>query len=526
MSDIVNYALRKSFVSELIKEESLSGLFNDHAPIVMLLGGIKTKLKFSENPDKEVIADIKISENDYNNILKSKKLLQSYTFILESSGEEKTIILSGKEINEGGSAILYVNKPYTIIEDTDTGKEETQSTENSYRGKDIEDVNGLLKDLKTETNDYKVIQQYKEDPEFRKIFLDSFIDSTKSIKMNDEKIGATLKKMRSAGLLEEPGMSGLKRKYLKLKLNLQKFFNNLFKLFAKLHKDGKESKLYKQIKQFYKDLFFIVRQGASNISDEKTRNILWKKLIGSFGNLLSSLNKSNEFVKSKYKGKPKNEAIIKEVEDKRTVMFLEFDVTDEDIENNLTDFAEENDIDNEESNNSDLDPDLIKRYGFMLYGKDTGRIFPMLSLKFRDIKNLIGLGKGGIEKKTDKMKEKYGLYGDVSSDSDVSMKNTPKYQLEFIDNINFTDSESGTKIRINSGEKLIFNYMENTKTLVHKQSAQKYGNYSIVEIGEITNPKDGVEYSKKITKIIPLKGGTFELKQNIPVKFKLSEYQK
>jgi hypothetical protein len=42
----------------------------------------------------------------------------------------------------------------------------------------------------------------------------------------------------------------------------------------------------------------------------------------------------------------------------------------------------------------------------------------------------------------------------------------------------------------------------------------------------MTNPKDEVEYSKKITKIIPLKGGTFELKQNIPVKFKLSEYQK
>ena len=46
--------------------------------------------------------------------------------------------------------------------------------------KRIEIIN--LKDLKIESETFKVISKYKDDPEFQKIFLDSFISGTKGIK--------------------------------------------------------------------------------------------------------------------------------------------------------------------------------------------------------------------------------------------------------------------------------------------------------------------------------------------------------
>jgi hypothetical protein len=169
---------------------------------------------------------------------------------------------------------------------------------NYYNGKDLKEVNLKLSDIKDKAKFFTIIKQYKDDPDFQKIFLDSIINTTKSIKINQKPLLTTLKDLRSNGLLKAPeAMSGLKRKYLKIKLNLQNFMVEVFSLFAKLAKNGKQSKTFEVIKKFYKELFLIATKGKSQISDEQTRKQLWRKLLGSFSNFLGALSKLSEMTK-------------------------------------------------------------------------------------------------------------------------------------------------------------------------------------------------------------------------------------
>ena len=328
--------------------------------------------------------------------------------------------------------------------------------------------------------------------------------------------------MRSAGLLEEPGMSGLKRKYLNLKLSLQKFMNNLFKLFGKLHKNGRESNLYKIIKQFYKDLFLIVRQGSANISDEKTRKMLWKKLLGSFSNVLGGLKKSSEFIKSKYKGtgKETNESIIIEAEGDKKIIFTEIGVTEDDIDNSAKDFADENDLD-EENPDVEIDPEEIKRLGFLYYGRGANFLFQNTSIfRWRDITSL-GLGKGGFEKKTDKMKEKYGIYGDLSDTNiDTKTMKQPVYYVEFLEDVKY--DEKKTKFNLKKGKPYKFNYDSKDKILLHKTSKAENKYPVIVTIEMNDKPEIDKEYRQKIVEIRPTSGDTFLQKPtNLSVRFKV-----
>lgn len=531
MSDIVNSALKRSIISQMLNEAT-----TEKSVPVISLGSkdgsvdVDVKLKFSDEPDKEIIGKIQLSTEDYKKLLEGKAKLQSYTFIIESAGEKKTIILSGDEVNEGGFVHLVMGKPYTIIEIKEGGDTEKGGEGNNpYRGGDIDEANTILKDLKGETETFKTISQYKDDPEFQRIFLDSFIEANKSIKINNEKLGVTLKKMRSAGLLEEPGMSGLKRKYLNLKLSLQKFMNNLFKLFGKLHKNGRESNLYKIIKQFYKDLFFIVRQGSANISDEKTRKMLWKKLLGSFSNVLSGLKKSSEFIKSKYKGtgKETNESIIVEAEGDKKVIFTQIGVTEDDIDNSAEDFADENNLD-EENPDVEIDPEEIKRLGFLYYGRGANFLLQNTSIfKWRDITNIVGLGKGGFEKKTDKMKEKYGIYGSLT-DKDFSMDmGADSYNIVFSDDLTYR-KDGKEIIRLYKGKEYKFNYFKDKKSIAHRTSKQdKYPEVTIYirmsedpkVAGENEQPK---EYVENVLEIRPSKGSVFEIKPgDLKTKFKV-----
>lgn len=530
MGDIVNSALKRSIISQMLNE----AIAEKSVPVISLGskdGSVNTdvKLKFSDEPDKEIVGKVQLSTTDYKKLLEGKAKLQSYTFIIESAGEKKTIILSGDEVNEGGFVHLVMGKPYTIIEIKEGGDTEKGGEGNNpYRGGDIDDANTILKDLKGETDTFKTISQYKDDPEFQRIFLDSFIEANKSIKINNEKLGVTLKKMRSAGLLEEPGMSGLKRKYLNLKLSLQKFMNNLFKLFGKLHKNGRESNLYKIIKQFYKDLFLIVRQGSANISDEKTRKILWKKLLGSFSNVLGGLKKSSEFIKSKYKGtgKETNESIIIEAEGDKKIIFTEIGVTEEDIEDSAKDFADENDLD-EENPDVEIDPEEIKRLGFLYYGRGANFLFQNTSIfRWRDITSL-GLGKGGFEKKTDKMKEKYGIYGSLT-DKDFSMDmGADSYNIVFSDDLTYR-KDGKEIIRLYKGKEYKFNYFKDKKSIVHRTSKKdKYPEITIYirmpedpkVAGENEQPK---EYVENVLEIRPSTGSVFEIKPgDLKTKFKV-----
>jgi hypothetical protein len=174
-----------------------------------------------------------------------------------------------------------------------------QINKNICNTQNLEELNKILKQVKDLSQPLKQINDYKKLTGFNTIFLDSFINTTKSVKINGKPLLKTLQDLNSQGLLEEPdygrktySMSGSQRKSLKFKLDLQNFMASVMKLFSSTYKGCKKtSKTYQVIKNFFKQLFIIASQGKSNITDEQTRNILFNKLIGNFEQFLSQLNK-------------------------------------------------------------------------------------------------------------------------------------------------------------------------------------------------------------------------------------------
>lgn len=231
-------------------------------------------------------------------------------------GKGKIVKIEGEDITvtDGKGNEIVINKK-NIITDADTEEKGLNKEANYYNGKDLKEVNIKLSDVKDKAKFFSIVKQYKDDPEFQKIFLDAIINTTKSIKINQKPLLTTLKDLRSNGLLEEPeAMSGLKRKYLKVKLNLQNFMVEVFSLFAKVAKSGKQSKTFEVIKNFYKELFMIATKGKTSISDEQTRKQLWRKLMGSFSNFLKAMSRLPEMVK----GGKKPDEEKKEVKVKNT----------------------------------------------------------------------------------------------------------------------------------------------------------------------------------------------------------------
>jgi len=196
--------------------------------------------------------------------------------------------IKGGEGNEGG--------------DTNKGDENiVGKNKNICNAKNLNELNKLLEDTKTSSQNLKVISKYQDDSDFQKIFLDAFINTTKSIKINQKPLLKTLTDLKNNGLLEAPtSMSGRQRKYLKIKLDLQNFMVSLMKLFSATYKSCKKtSKTFQLIKNFFKQLFNIASQGKSNSANEQARKQLWKKLIGTFSNFLNSLNKLPKMEKGK-----------------------------------------------------------------------------------------------------------------------------------------------------------------------------------------------------------------------------------
>jgi len=198
-------------------------------------------------------------------------------------GKGGTVIVNRKNIKKGG-------------EDNNSTQNEKEG--NFYNGKDLKEVNAKLSSTKDKARWFNILTAYKDDPEFQKIFLDAIIDGTKSIKINQQPLLTALKGLKSQGLLEAPtSMSGNQRKYLKVKLNLQNFMFDVFSIFAKVAKNGRNSQTFQVIKDFYKQLYFIATKGKTSIADVQTRKQLWKKLVGSFKNFLVSFSKLSEMIK-------------------------------------------------------------------------------------------------------------------------------------------------------------------------------------------------------------------------------------
>lgn len=503
-------------LNEIILTEEDGPVFTDYVPVYILNVPTKVKFKLSTAGEGELEGTIQLLESEHQKLVNGKPL-NYYTFEIVIDDEKRIIQLSGNEVNKDGSPSLYKNVPYNFIFGEDLIKDEEEG--NFYNGPDIDDVNKELYDLKTESEAFKVISKYKDDPEFQKILLDSFISGTKSIKMNQKPITDTLRDLRKNGLLEakneegewvSPEMSGRKRNYLKLKLGLQKFVNQLFKLFAKLHKSGKNSITYKIIKKFYKQLFFIITKGQANISDQKTRNKLWKDLLGNFSDLLKGLSTSKEFIRGKGKSR-QNENFILEAVRKEQIIFTDFGVNDQQIEDSVEDMDIEDKL-----NVDDIKPDEEQRMNdlaFLLYGKDAGRLLPRYSIKFPGIKSLFGLKKGGYDTSLEKSKEKWGVSRfDFTGGGDEirSMKNLPMFNVEFETPLTYDDSE-GNKLKILSGDILKFNYDKNNKVLIHKISKKVSTNVNQIYLKMDNTPELGKEYNTRLVKIVPKGGQIFDV---------------
>ena len=512
-------------LNEIILTEEDGSIFTDYAPVYVLNTPTKTKFKLSTVGDTELEGTIQLLDTEHQRLTQGKPL-DYYTFELVIDDETRTIQLSGKEINRDGSPSLYKNVPYNFIFGDDLIKGDDNT--NYYNGSDIEDVNNELKDLKIESETFKVISKYKDDPEFQKIFLDSFISGTKGIKMNQKPITDTLRDLRKNGLLEADGpMSGRKRNYLKLKLGLQKFINQLFKLFAKLHKSGRNSITYTVIKKFYKQLFFIITKGQSNISDQKTRDKLWKQLLGNFSDLLKGLGKSRNFVKGKGgKKSQQNENFILEEIRKEQITFTDFGVSDQQVEDGMEDINLEDKLDV-----SDITPDEVQKMNdlaFLLYGKDVGRLLPRYAKKYPGIGKMFGLlKKGGYETSLEKSKEKWGVSRfDFSGEGDDvrSMKNLPMFNVQFESPLNYDDGE-GNKLKINKDDILKFNYDKNNKVLIHRISKKVNTNISQIYLKMDRTPELDKEYNTRLVKVVPKSGQVFDVEttKGYGVKIKLIE---
>lgn len=275
----------KKDIMALIDETNGKGKFYSIIGNSSLRGEIKNSV---ENEGEEE-GDDEFEEGDDINF-KTDDGKEGRGKITKIDGDTYTI--SDKKGNE-----ININKK-NIKGKVENDVEEERREGNYYNGKDLKEVNDKLSEAKDKVKFFDIINQYKDDEDFQKVFLDSIIDSTKSIKINKKPLLTTLKELKGLGLLGEvDSMSTSKRKYLKFKLNFQNFMFDVMYLFSKMTKDGKQSKTLEVIRKFFKELFLISSKGKTSISDKQTRKMLWKKLLGSFLNFKSAFRKLQEMSK-------------------------------------------------------------------------------------------------------------------------------------------------------------------------------------------------------------------------------------
>lgn len=279
-------------------------VFSNEDELVTRLPGTKKEIKaiVARGNDKGNFYTIEFGDEDIKKVVDISKE--------EEGGEEGEGEEGGKE-KEGDEK----NK--------DKGGKDDLKKSNIYNGKDLKEVNLKLNDVKDKAKFFSIIKNYKTNEEFQDIFLDAFISvSDKALTINKKPIAKSLKDFKNNGLLEAEPMSGLKRKFLVVKRNLQNFMFEVFSLFAKLNKSGRDSQTFKVIKEFYKQLFIITRQGQSAISDKQKRKMLFKKLYGNFSNFCTSFYKLPEMIKGK-KNKEEGKEVKVKSQPKATLSTVE-----------------------------------------------------------------------------------------------------------------------------------------------------------------------------------------------------------
>lgn len=208
-------------------------------------------------------------------------------------GDEQGDASNNDSSSEGGSTTQYVK----------------------LKKEDLNDLNSLTDKLTNSANKLKSLKlnKFSDNKNFRDALLLNLIRSKMTnIKVNGEPISLTLKKLKDNGLLEAPARDINKKQQLPQgwENQMSSFFETLFKVFARLNKCCKSNPTYIQIKKFFKLLYLIVKEGQANYSDEKKREQLYKKLIGTITNFINQLSKS----KIKFTNSAKSESVDLSIE--------------------------------------------------------------------------------------------------------------------------------------------------------------------------------------------------------------------
>ena len=544
--------LDKNINTRLLQEAIDTGdIFKEYMPAIVFSEPQQTQFKLSERGDETLTGELLLNSGDVDKMLAEPgKVLPFYTFTLEIKGNTLEVKIDGKQLtnNEYKTAALVKGKAYDMLIDGDSeiiGGDETEDSEetkttgdevfvNIEDEKEFDEFNNEFKKLKDESSNLKSLKlsRFAKNPSFRKALILNLINSKLSnIKINGEPIAVNLKKLKDNNLLEAPPKKGdsIPKGW---ENEIAKFFSELFNVYVTLNKCCKEEEVTQKIKTFLKNLYIITREGRSNYNNEKERDKLFERIVDNMSDIINYLVGDLEFTNKKQQV----ENIIKEEEVKAQIIFTNFDVDAKDIEDSFDEFAETEEtgiLDSEEIEGEDeevkkLRAKEIARRGFNLYGKDVGKLFPTLSFKYRDIKSLLTLGllgRGNLVGRQEKIKDRYGIYNLPGGDKTKSITKLPQYLVRFLRDVNYKKGEGF--VRFKEGDKVMFNYDEDGKQLIHKLSAKKsYTNLAIIYIEMNKKPKIGDTYSSKITKLVPLKGETFSIEPNYKVDFEILDPEK
>lgn len=558
-----------NLLEDEMKEKS-GPMFVDYTPLVVLSEPTPVEFILSTNQDDVVKGNISIPENELQKIYEKEKL-EFFTFKIESDSGTNIFKISYKELADPktGAPTLIKNKAYNIITD---GKEMGDSNVDSGEKTDPNNPSpSIPPEIETNRNEiFRLLLKNYGGYNGKEVYGDGFLSKEEAVEHQRLMRGAKKGEIEKSEV-ESFRKSSSRNKYSMMVANLRKSFPNTFlkkldKAFPEFNLSFQKSveESFEIIKEEdnpdkYKRWSMVFGKEIDNKTiDELDKNIRgfmaavkkWfaspTKYKGKTQSYKISFDgdKVNDYWKKFYGNKqetykPKlglsnviSEIVLSEEKGKKQIIFKNFKISESAVDGSMNGLASntginndgelEKDVDGRFITSADLTLDDFKETAFYLYGKDAGRIFPRLSLKFKDIPQLFGLiGRGGLDKRLDKRAEKLGISRyDLQKFTTKGMKNLPPYTLKFDKPVTFNDRKSGTFIKIAKDEELIFNWDKNNKLLRHRTSSKKYTNVTEIQIQMKEEPKEGKSYTNlKIVKVIPSGGSTYEINPNVSVDF-------
>ena len=546
-----------NLLEENTKEES-GEKFTDYTPIVLLSEPTPTQFTLSDNKGNTLDGTVILKSEDLDKLYNKEKL-NDYTFKIESKSFNSTFKISYQELAdpETKAPVLVEGKPYTIIPLDSSG--DNESSKDSGVGSNTNPP--VPPNLKKNRNEFftQLLKVYGG-LDLKSVYGDGFLDKEESkayskLKSKEDKtnfLNSAKSRNESSKLI-----ANLRKGYP------SKFFTRLDKAFKEFNIKGsksvEESYLIEEKKL---DKYTRWKTVFSNKIDNKTIDKLDSNIIG----FMAAVKKWSEepityrgktqsykvsydvdavktYWENSYGSKKESlklgsilndivleKNILTEIKGNKKIIFKNFKVSNNAINNSMNSLGSKTGVDNDGElvpdgedgkfkTNAGLTMDDFKETCFYLYGKDAGKMFPLLSAKFKDIPQLFGLiGRGGLEKRLDKRAEKLGISRYELQRMIKKDMNLPKFTLKFDEEFSHRD-KSGVDIKIKKGEKLIFNWDKSNNIFRHRTSAKKGGVPTEIQI-EMNKPlKVGTTYKEKVTKLVTSVGSTFEIKINKPISF-------